>query len=167
MLVFSGMVGRAQSFKIDSLGSQASFSVSKLGWGSVRGTFTGLSGSIIFNTQDLGSSKFDVCIDAGSVKTREPDRDKHLRAEDFFHIKKYPKICFQSRSMMRTRTGYLVTGIISIKGRPKLVNIPFTFENKVFKGKFTLNRKDFDLNDATGMFIIGEEVEIQIICKVQ
>lgn len=155
---------RAQ--QIDANRSYAKFNVSKLGFSNVSGTFKGMEGRLAFDPADLGHSMFDVCIKAATVNTGEEDRDNHLKEKDFFHVKKYPKICFKSTSMLQTKAGYLVTGQLTIKGKSKAVNIPFTYTNRTFKGTLKVNRKDFDLNDGTGMFTIGELVEIEIYCIV-
>ncbi len=155
---------RAQ--QIDAYKSYAKFNVSKLGFSNVSGTFKGMEGRLAFDPADLGHSTFDVCIKAATVNTGEEDRDNHLKEKDFFHVKKYPKICFKSTSMLQTKSGYLVTGQLTIKGKSKAVNIPFTYTSRTFKGNLKVNRKDFDLNDGTGMFTIGEMVEIEIYCIV-
>ncbi len=150
--------------KINSAKSYVTFNVSKLGFSNVNGKFSGMEGTLIFNPDDMSKNTFNVCIKAATVTTGEADRDTHLREKDFFHSKKYPNICFQSKSMLKTKNGYLTTGTVTIKGKSKVVNVPFTYANNTFKGSMKLNRKDFNLNDGTGMFVIGEMIEIEIVC---
>jgi len=166
VLLLNIMSFNTRAQQIDANKSYAKFNVSKLGFSNVSGTFKGMEGRLAFDPADLGHSTFDVCIKAATVNTGEEDRDNHLKEKDFFHVKKYPKICFKSTSMLQTKSGYLVTGQLTIKGKSKAVNIPFTYTNRTFKGNLKVNRKDFDLNDGTGMFTIGELVEIEIYCIV-
>ncbi|RYD96140.1 MAG: polyisoprenoid-binding protein [Sphingobacteriales bacterium] len=166
ILLLNIMSFNAFAQKIDAGRSYAKFNVSKLGFSNVSGTFKGMEGRLAFDPEDMSHSMFDVCIKAATVNTGEEDRDHHLKEKDFFYVKKYPKICFKSTSMLKTKSGYLVTGQLTIKGKGKLVNIPFTYTSKTFKGNLKVNRKDFDLNDGTGMFTIGETVDIEIYCII-
>lgn len=166
ILLLSIVNYNARAQKIDADRSYAKFNVSKLGFSNVSGTFKGMEGRLNFDPADMSRNMFDVCIKAATVSTGEEDRDNHLKEKDFFHVKKYPKICFKSTSMLKTNSGYLVTGQLTIKGKSKAVNIPFTYTNRTFKGTLKVNRKDFDLNDGTGMFTIGEMVEIEIYCII-
>jgi len=43
-------------------------------------------------------------------------------------------------------------------------SFPFTFDNKVLRGTFEINRSDFGLGADTGSFAVAEEVEITIEC---
>lgn len=166
VVLLSLMSYKGMAQKIDADRSYAKFNVSKLGFGNVSGMFKGMEGRLSFDPEDMGRSQFDVCIRPATVSTGEEDRDAHLKEKDFFNVRKYPKICFKSASMLKTKTGYLATGQLTIKGKSKTVNIPFTYANRTFKGSFKVNRKDFDLNDGTGMFVIGDIVEVEIYCII-
>lgn len=61
-------------------------------WGlaTVRGTFTKFSGH--GHVTDAGEVSGEVDIDADSLDTGVRMRDRHLRSDDFFKVKRYPRI---------------------------------------------------------------------------
>ena len=112
-----------------------------------------------------------------SVDTNEPDRDKHLRSEDFFHAEKFPTITFTSASIARVGDHqFNVVGDLTIRGVTRRVTLPVTFLGAVkdpwgnmkwgFEAETTVNRKDFGLlwNAAleTGGFLVGDEVKVTL-----
>ncbi len=116
-------------------------------------------------------------IQAASIDTNQPDRDKHLRSDDFFAAETFPTLTFASRRI--TPTGgqdYDVTGDLTIRGVTKAVVLPVTYlgtakdpwgNDKVgFEMETTINRKDFGLNWnaalETGGFLVGDEVRISV-----
>lgn len=153
----------ASSQSIDSDESVISFSVSNMKLNTVKGTFTGMSGEVLFNPNDLPTSKFSVCIDANSVDTDNKTRDKHLRNEDFFDVEVYPQICFESSTITKTSSGYSVKGNLTMHGVSKIIEIPFTYESNQLIGDFELNRLDYKVG-GTGSFMVGHEISIKIKC---
>src|SRR5665213_3031881 len=55
----------------------------------VRGTFPGVTGSLVVG-EDPTASHLEVEVEVGSVTTREEKRDEHLRSADFFDVATYP-----------------------------------------------------------------------------
>ncbi|HTO15903.1 MAG TPA: YceI family protein [Edaphocola sp.] len=164
-LMLTALNGWSQS--VNSKLSIIKFNVSKFGFSNVDGTFKGMSGTVIFNENNPSASSFNVCVDATTVLTDEDDRTEHLKQKDFFYVKKYPNICFKSTSIIKTANGYSVTGNLTIKGKTLPATIPFTYKNNVFNGKFKVNRKKYNLVDGTKQFLIGDIVDVIIICTVQ
>ena len=83
----------------------------------VRGRFTSFSGSVVIDPLDLAATQVDVDIDAESVDTALPERDAHLRTEDFFDVERHPKICFRSQGATVLAAGrYTVHGELTIRG---------------------------------------------------
>ena len=80
-----------ESWSIDTVHSNVSFSVRHLMVAKVRGHFAKWTGSLAFDEQHPESSRVDVEIDATSIDTREPQRDGHLRSADFFDVEKFPR----------------------------------------------------------------------------
>src|SRR3954453_2692560 len=84
----------ANSWRIDPLHSQANFTVKHMMISTVRGTFGGVKGTIIYDPQNPGASVVDATIDCTTLNTGEPKRDNDLRGEEFFDVKKYPVMTF-------------------------------------------------------------------------
>ena len=83
----------------------------------VRGRFTAFSGTVALDPLHLGATQIDVDIDASSVDTAMPERDTHLRSEDFFDVERHPQIRFRSRGATVLAAGrYTVHGDLTIRG---------------------------------------------------
>src|ERR1700688_3966928 len=76
------------TYQIDPRHSSAGFGVTHLMISTVRGEFHGVTGTVIVDDTDISKSSVNVTIDATTVDTREPDRDKHLKSEAFFDVAK-------------------------------------------------------------------------------
>jgi polyisoprenoid-binding protein YceI len=83
----------------------------------VRGRFTAFSGTVVLDPLHLGATQIDVDIDASSVDTAMPERDAHLRTEDFFDVERHPRISFRSRGATVLAAGrYTVHGDLTVRG---------------------------------------------------
>lgn len=87
-----------ESYNIDSGHTFPSFEVSHLGFSIHRGRFNKTEGKV---TLDLAakSGSVEVTIDANSIDTGGDKLDKHLRAEDFFNVEKFPTLTFKGSKM--------------------------------------------------------------------
>ena len=72
------------TYEIDSSHSSAQFSVKHLMISNVRGEFSKVSGSVVYDPTDPAATKIDAVIDATTINTREEKRDAHLKSSDFF-----------------------------------------------------------------------------------
>lgn len=171
----------AEVYTIDPTHSEVSFQVRHLVT-QVRGNFNDYEGTINLDPANLEKSSVDFRIKAASIDTNNADRDKHLRAEDFFHVEKYPEITFKSKSIKKTgKDTYDVTGTLTMRGVAKEVTLPVTWlgavkdpwgnEKAGFATEVTLNRKDFSINwNAAldnGGFVLSDEVKVAINLETQ
>lgn len=128
------------------------------------GIFKTFKGSVVFDEQNPGASKFDVNIDAASVNTGNALQNKHLKSDEWLDVTKYPLIHFISQKMVRSSSGYQVTGELEMHGVKKPLTIPFTFKHTatggLFAGVFNVNRTDFQVGKP------GVEVSDQIKLEV-
>jgi len=172
----SAIAAPARTFAIDKTHSEAVFQVRHLVT-RVRGRFTDLGGTIAFDEDSPGRSTGGFTIQAASIDTGTPDRDAHLRSEDFFHVEKHPVITFASTGI--TPLGgdaYDVTGDLTMRGVTKRITLPVSYLGKAkdpwgnekigFEAETTINRKDYGLvwNAAleTGGFLVGDEVKVSV-----
>ena len=128
-----------------------------------------------FDPAQPNRSSIAFTINAASVDTAAPDRDAHLRSEDFFAVEKFPALTFvSSRVTRKSEEQFDVTGTLTIRGVEKQVTLPVLHLGEAkdpwgniragFETELTVNRKDFGLlwNAAleTGGFLVGDEVKI-------
>lgn len=89
----------AKIYTVSEKDSKISFSITKLIWINVDGEFTKFNGTIDANS-DGGIKKINGEIDSSSVLTDSALRDKELKSfESMLHVKKYPKIKFETVSI--------------------------------------------------------------------
>jgi polyisoprenoid-binding protein YceI len=145
-------------------GSTVSFKIKNFGINS-EGSFKGLRGTIVWDLQDVAADSFDVSIDAASINTDNNMRDEHLRKDAYFDVEKYPRIRLVSTAV--TAVGgnghYKLTGKLTIKSTTKEISFPFLAapagDDYIFKGSFTINRRDFDVGGAS---TLGNDVTVSL-----
>jgi polyisoprenoid-binding protein YceI len=166
------------TYQIDPRHSSAGFGVTHLMLSTVRGEFHGVTGTVVVDDTDISKSSVNVTIDATSVDTREPDRDKHLKSEAFFDVAKYPTITFQSTKVERNADGTLkVTGDLTIRGVTKTdvltatlpkapIKDPWGLQRTATSASTKINRQDFGVawNQKldTGGVVVGDDVNITL-----
>ncbi len=142
----------------------------------VRGAFTEYEGSGHFDAEDPTNSSLELTIQADSIDTGNPDRDGHLRSNDFLDMENHPTITFTSTSVERVDEDvYRVTGDLTIRGETKPVSIDFEYSGAAvdpfgnqrigFEGRTTINRKDWGVswNAAleTGGVLVSDKVDLE------
>ncbi|HXX30985.1 MAG TPA: YceI family protein [Myxococcaceae bacterium] len=168
----------ASDWQFDSAHTSAQFAVRHLMVSTVRGAFSGITGTASFDEKDLGKSSVQVSIPAASVDTREPKRDTHLKSSDFLDVEKFPSITFKSTKVSAhpTEGSFQVEGNLTIHGvtKPVVLQVEMTPELKGPGGaprrgvsaSTKINRKDFGLvwnrSLEAGGVMVGDDVSIQI-----
>ena len=162
--------GSLKAQTIDTDKSRANFSISNMKIGSVLGSFSEFSGTSNFDTRDITKSSFEISIPVSSIDTKNPKRDAHLQAEEYFNAGVHPNITFKSAFVNPTAIGLDITGKLNIKGTEKTVTIPFRYETTeegyLLKGNFVLDRYDFKVG-GKGSFAMGREVKLEILCYLK
>jgi len=166
------------TYQIDPRHSSADFGVTHLMISTVRGEFHGVTGTVLLDDANIANSSVNVMIDATTVDTREPDRDKHLKSDAFFDVAKYPTINFKSSKVEKTSDGNLkITGDLTIRGVTKTVILTATYPKPAIRDPWGLqrtgvsantkiNRQDFGVswnqNLDSGGVVVGDEVNITL-----
>lgn len=160
---------------VDQTHSSVQFEVSHLAVSSVTGNFTSYSGTVITNKKNVfDGAKINATIQTASINTNNMERDKHLKADDFFNVDEYPEIKFVSTSFEEKEDNkYEIVGNLTIKGITKEITLYADFGGIVsindkkkagFEAKGTIDRFDFGLSwdDVldNGGLIVGEKVDI-------
>jgi polyisoprenoid-binding protein YceI len=166
------------AWKIDPAHSAAEFKVKHMMISNVKGSFSGISGTLTEHTVDSSLSNVEAVVDINTLTTGDAQRDGHLKSPDFFDAEKYPTMIFKSTAVVKKGEGeYSVTGDLTIHGVTKTTT--FAVEGPSAPGKdpwgntriglsatTKINRKDFGLswNSAleTGGVLVGEDVTITL-----
>jgi hypothetical protein len=69
----------------------------------VRGSFNEFEGTGTFDAENPTAATLQLTIQAASIDTRNPDRDAHLRSNDFFDMETHPEISFVSTAVEQAR----------------------------------------------------------------
>ncbi len=165
------------TYQIDSSHSAAHFSVRHMMIANVRGEFTKVSGTIVYDPENPTGSTVEATIDASSIATRDEQRDGHLRSPDFLDVAKFPVLTFRSRKISGERGAWKIAGDLTIRGVTREVTLdvegPTSEARDPWGGSrigatatARINRKDFGLtwNTAleTGGVLVGDEVKITL-----
>jgi polyisoprenoid-binding protein YceI len=148
--------------------SAISFKAKNMGIG-VDGVVGGLQANVQFDQSNLASASIEASVDANTINTDNSSRDDHLKGEDFFDVAHYPKITIKSVSF-KHKSGNNYTGQfnLTIKGKTKLLEIPFTITQKgntlAFKSSFKLNRLDFGIDESS--MVLSDDVAVNIDAEV-
>ena len=134
-----------------------------------KGELSGLKGSIEWNEDNPTDSKLAVSVDVNTINTGIDTRDNHLRKEEYFDVEKYPDIKLTSNSIAKSDAGFIMNSMITIKGVSKNISFPFTAVKKpdgyLFSGKFTINRRDFDVGGNSVTMSDNVEISLNVMAK--
>lgn len=112
------------TWTIDKTHSNVDFQVKHFVISTVRGHFRDFDATLHIDEDDPENSSVTATIDVATVETNEASRDAHLRSDDFFNAKDFPKITFQSTRVERLDgTEFRLIGDLTIRdvtpGRPR------------------------------------------------
>lgn len=115
----------------------------------VSGTFDEITGTIVFDSENLSTAKLNFKLKVESINTGNGLQNKHARGDEWFNAEKYPYIEFNSSKIEKSESGFKAIGKLEMHGVTKDVIIPFTFSKKGNKGtfiaKFSVNRTDYNV----------------------
>jgi len=165
------------TYTIDPAHSTAGFKVRHLMVSNVRGEFSGVTGTVVFDPESPHLSKVDARIDATTIHTRDEQRDAHLKSADFLDVEKFPTITFVSKKISGSDGEWKVTGDLTLHGVTKEVTLdvegpapeakdPWGNLKTGASATTKIDRKDFGLvwNMAleTGGVLVADQVHITL-----
>jgi polyisoprenoid-binding protein YceI len=164
------------TYALDTMHTTLGFTVRHMAVSKVRGAFNKFEGTIEV-AERPEDSKVSVTIEAGSVDTRDENRDNHLRTNDFFDVENHPTWTFVSTAIKpESPTEWQLVGDLTIRGVTKSVTLDATLEGVVkdpygmhrvgFSAKTTINREDFGVAFGAvmeaGGLVVAKRVDIEI-----
>jgi polyisoprenoid-binding protein YceI len=166
------------TWNIDPAHTSVEFKVKHMMIANVKGHFSKVSGVLTRNESDPARDRIEATIEAGSIQTRDEQRDAHLKSADFFHVEKFPTLHFKSTGVSVVGGGELsVEGDLTIHGVTKKVIFavegptppakdPWGNTRIGLSASTKINRKDFGLtwNAAleTGGILVGDDITITL-----
>jgi polyisoprenoid-binding protein YceI len=177
---FDGItIPESGTFTLDASHTTVGFVAKHLMVSKVRGSFTEVSGVITIADEPLESS-VDVIIGAASITTGSPDRDKHLRSNDFLDLDNHPEITFRgTRVVSHAGSDFVLAGELTIRGVTREVELAVEFDGLArspwgqeviaFTATTEIDREEFGItwNAAleTGGVLVGRKVKIEITAE--
>ena len=162
-IILMGISFLCKAQTINTSKSKVLFEIQNFTIKKVKGTIKGMKGNLNFSPVSLSNSFFNVCIDPGTIDTGNAKRDTQLKNAEFFHIARYPEICFISTSVEKSGISYKTTGRLTMHGVTKEVEILFLHSGKTFTGKLKLNRLDYNIGPQA-TFPLSKDVTMKIEC---
>jgi polyisoprenoid-binding protein YceI len=160
-------------FVIDPARSEVRFTVTKLGFSDVTGTFQESSGEIRYDVVNPVASGIRWRVRVASVLTDATNRDRSLQATEYFDAARHPELAFESRRVSAKPGGILeVAGDLTMRGvtRPITVDVRVRrgLAGPVFEANFEVDRYDYGIAGGTIMGrLIGRTVRVHIRAATQ
>ena len=139
----------------------------------VKGSLDLLAGHCNIDLEENKLINTQIIIDASSINTGDPERDKSLRSKDFFYVDKYPKFSFRSTSVQgvdfSNDAQNVLSGILTIKGisqpvKLKISQIKTENQSESISGTAhtRINRLNYNIGTDVSDYLLGETVKIKV-----
>jgi polyisoprenoid-binding protein YceI len=165
----------ATTWKIDATHSEVLFKVKHLVISTVTGSFRTFDATLTTEGDSFEGAQVSFEADVNSIDTNMPQRDAHLKSDDFFNAEKFPKMTFASTSLKKkSGNDYVLEGHLTIRDITKLVSLDVEFGGTMvdfygntkagFEATAKINRKEFGLAwsavTEAGGIVVADEVKI-------
>lgn len=172
---------KATTWAVDPTHSEVYFKIKHLVISTVTGTFKSFKGTAVSQNGEFENAKINFTIDVDSIDTNQPQRDGHLKADDFFAAEKFPTIDFVSTSFTKVKNDeYKLSGNLTMRGvtKPVVLDVEYGGSEKDNYGNLKhgfevsgkINRKEFGLtyNSITeaGGLALGEDIKLMANIQV-
>lgn len=161
----------AKAYRIDGVHSSVVFGVRHLNVANFYGRFNDISGEIAWDADSPSSSSISIEIKAESVDTNNRGRDDHLRTPDFFNVREFPTITFNSTKIEKKGDAYRVTGQLNMHGVEREVALDLKHTGETthprsgkhivgFESHFTVKRSEHRMTYGIEQNMLGDEVKL-------
>ncbi|MFK5948700.1 MAG: YceI family protein [Methylococcales bacterium] len=165
----------AEHYITDTKGMHAfvTFRIKHLGYSWLEGRFDKFSGEFDYDEANPANNKVKILIDTASIDSNHAERDKHLRSERFFDVKKFPTATFVSSAWEDLGNGKaILKGQMTLRGITKNISIavsqigagkdPWGGFRRGFEGTTTLHLSDYKMKEAAILGSVAENIQIWI-----
>ena len=162
-----------EHYVIDTEGMHAfiTFRVQHLGFSWLEGRFNRFSGAFDYDEANPANNRVQVEIDVASLDSNHAERDKHLRSERFFDVRKYPKASFVSTAWEDLGGGKArLKGRFTLRGVTQDITIdvqqigsgrdPWGGFRRGFEGTTVLKLSDYKMKEGHVLGPVAEDVRV-------
>ena len=157
---------------VDPAHSEFLFKVKHMMISTVTGRFEKFDATVETEGDDFTNAEISVEVEVDSINTNNPDRDAHLKSDDFFNAEAIPFITFRSNSF----DGETLTGDLTIRDVTRQVNLqvesngtavdPYGQTKVGFELTGEISRKEFglmwDVVTEAGNVVVSDKVKMVI-----
>ncbi len=177
LLYTATLRAQTSTWTMDPAHSQVDFQIRHLGVSNVRGSISGVKGTVALDEKDITKSKIEATLATSTVNTGNEGRDKHLKSPDFFDVEKNPSITFKSTSLSNAGGKLKMTGDLTLNGVTKPVTLDVDGPAPPQKGMGgktvsgfsatgTLHRADFNFGQKYSSPMLGDDVKFTIDVEI-
>lgn len=164
-------------WQIDTSHTAAQFAVRHLMISTVKGFFSDVNGTVVYDPEHPELLNVDVKIPVATINTRDEKRDAHLKSPDFFDAENHPWMTFKGKRIVQGAKGkFTLVGDLTIRDVTREVQLAVTHEGSGsdpwgnermgYSATGRLNRQDFGLKwnmalEAGGV-LVGDDVKISL-----
>jgi len=171
------LFAQSNVWKLDRAHSGITFTIKHMVISEVTGRFDDFDITFVSSKPDFTDATLEGTIKVGSIDTGNPNRDKHLKTDDFFNAEKFPEIRFKSTSVEKVdEKNYKITGDLTIRDVTKKVTWDAVLNGTLksargtraaWKATLPINRFDYGLKwdrvTEAGGLVAGDIVTITIV----
>ncbi len=152
-----------QCYTVESAQGSVTFEVKQAG-SPFRGKFHRFGGEVCLS-EDRPTS-VEVWLDPASVDSGIPEIDTALKGREFLAVDRYPRVAYDSRSVVARGNAQLGHGTLQMKGKSHSLDVAFNLQRDgqgfIAIGTVRFNRLDYDV--GTGEWSntnwLGNEVKV-------
>ena len=164
----------AEVWKVDPGHSNVLFRIQHLGAANFWGRFNKVTGRFRFDAESPEKSFVEIEVPTKSIDTNDPGRDTHMKAQDFFAAKEFPKLTFKSTKVVAKKKGLFdVTGELVLRGKKKTISFEVRHigtaevnakfgRRSGYETSFDIKRSDFGMDTYLKEKLLGDEVRILV-----
>ncbi len=174
------VIGQSK-WKADKAHSTLGFKVTHMIVSEVSGQFNNYDVNVTKKGERWEGAQVEITIKAESIDTDNKKRDKHLRSEEFLHVKEHPKIKFKSTSFEQVgENKYEMEGELTLRGKTNketftvihtgTIKDPYGNQRAGFQVKGKINRFDYNVKwnktMDSGNAVVGENVKVDVNMEI-
>ncbi|MEM7187857.1 MAG: YceI family protein [Bacteroidota bacterium] len=145
-----------ERLQLDLDDSNISFRIKHMGVLTVEGRFREAEGSM-FVTENR-PVRMDCEVTSASVDTQNSSRDATLRETAYLDAENFPTITFDSEEIASNT----IFGTLTIKGVARAIEVPYTWEEKMLRAKFEIDRENYGLDFGRMDGLIGKQISVEL-----